>query len=102
MDVLGCIIIASITAVGGGTVRDLLLGNVPVFWMKDVVYLKICLFTAAITFGIWPLLEKLGGAWLHCCPRTSRVPTYDRLAVDELINAVSPRCEGLSLALMSQ
>ena len=34
-DVFGVLIISFVTAVGGGTIRDLLLG-VPVFWMRDI------------------------------------------------------------------
>jgi uncharacterized membrane protein YeiH len=35
MDLLGVLVLASITAVGGGTLRDVLLGGRPVFWIKD-------------------------------------------------------------------
>jgi Glycine transporter len=36
MDLLGCMIVGTVTAVGGGTIRDVFLGNVPVFWMTEV------------------------------------------------------------------
>ena len=35
MDLLGCVIVGSITAIGGGTIRDLLLGASPVFWVEE-------------------------------------------------------------------
>ncbi len=35
LDLLGVLVLASITAVGGGTIRDVLLGRYPVFWIKD-------------------------------------------------------------------
>lgn len=38
MDLFGILIIAFVTAVGGGTLRDLLIGNTPVFWMEDMTY----------------------------------------------------------------
>jgi uncharacterized membrane protein YeiH len=61
MDIMGMTIIALITAMGGGTIRDLLFNKGTVFWMQDVVYLKICVITTLLTFVLWPTLEyKLG------------------------------------------
>ena len=34
-DLLGVLVLASITAVGGGTLRELLLNRHPIFWIKD-------------------------------------------------------------------
>lgn len=49
MDVLGVIVIAAVTAVGGGTLRDLLLDRHPVFWMTDPLYLYVILAVALVT-----------------------------------------------------
>ena len=49
MDVFGFIVIALITAVGGGTLRDLVL-DVPVFWLSQSVYVWITLSAAILTF----------------------------------------------------
>uniref|UniRef100_UPI0026225717 DUF4270 family protein n=1 Tax=uncultured Haemophilus sp. TaxID=237779 RepID=UPI0026225717 len=38
MDIFGVIIIACVTAIGGGTVRDVLLGHYPVGWVKHPEY----------------------------------------------------------------
>lgn len=35
MDILGMLVLASVTAVGGGTLRDLLLNRHPIFWIRD-------------------------------------------------------------------
>ena len=35
LDLLGVIVIAAITAIGGGTLRDLLLNRYPIFWITD-------------------------------------------------------------------
>jgi uncharacterized membrane protein YeiH len=53
MDLLGCLIVATITSVGGGTVRDLLIGNSPVFWVEETEYLVICILVALGTFFLW-------------------------------------------------
>lgn len=49
MDVFGYIVMALMPAVGGGTIRDLILG-VPVFWIEDNVYLFLTLSAAMITY----------------------------------------------------
>ena len=38
LDLFGVFIIAFVTAIGGGTLRDLLIGNTPVGWMQDLTY----------------------------------------------------------------
>ncbi len=38
LDLFGVFIIAGVTAVGGGTIRDLLIGDQPVVWMKSLIY----------------------------------------------------------------
>jgi len=58
MDLLGMIVIATITAVGGGTMRDFLLDSGTVFWIRVPIYFKICLVTAISTYLIWPILER--------------------------------------------
>ena len=57
MDVLGCSLVGTITSLGGGTVRDLLLGRTPVFWFRAPQYLLICLGTALTTFYAADALE---------------------------------------------
>jgi uncharacterized membrane protein YeiH len=49
MDVFGVIVIGAVTAVGGGTLRDLLLDRHPVFWMSDPAYLVVILVAALLT-----------------------------------------------------
>ena len=46
MDLFGILIIAFVTAVGGGTLRDLLLGDVPVSWMTDITYSYVIIGSA--------------------------------------------------------
>ena len=51
MDLFGMLVIATVTAVGGGTVRDLLLDRHPVFWISDLTYLGVIAPSALVTFG---------------------------------------------------
>ena len=49
LDLLGVIVVAAMTAIGGGTVRDLLLDRHPIFWMTDPVYLVVIIAAALLT-----------------------------------------------------
>ncbi|HUH51084.1 MAG TPA: trimeric intracellular cation channel family protein [Flavobacterium sp.] len=45
MDIFGIFVVAFVTAMGGGMLRDVLIGNTPVVWMRDLTYLVV------VTFG---------------------------------------------------
>ena len=49
LDPFGVIVIAVITAIGGGTIRDLLLDIRPIFWIADPTYLVVILSAALAT-----------------------------------------------------
>ena len=49
LDILGVIVVATMTAVGGGTLRDVLLDRHPIFWIADVSYLLVIIFSALLT-----------------------------------------------------
>jgi uncharacterized membrane protein YeiH len=51
LDLLGVLAIAAIAAVGGGTVRDLLLNRHPIFWIRDPTYLMVVAAAALLTVG---------------------------------------------------
>jgi uncharacterized membrane protein YeiH len=50
MDIVGFALLASVTGIGGGTIRDLLLGLTPVFWVKTPAYLLVCVLAGVATF----------------------------------------------------
>jgi len=50
MDIFGAIILGFATAIGGGTVRDMLLGATPVAWIQNPVYLY--LIVSAVIIGV--------------------------------------------------
>jgi uncharacterized membrane protein YeiH len=49
LDLLGVIVVAAITAIGGGTLRDLLLDRHPIFWVTDAWYLIVIIASAILT-----------------------------------------------------
>ncbi|SHI44664.1 Uncharacterized membrane protein YeiH [Arenibacter nanhaiticus] len=50
LDPFGVFIIAFVTSVGGGTLRDVLLGATPVFWLKEMVY--IIVISVTVVFAV--------------------------------------------------
>lgn len=53
LDPFGVIIITFVTAIGGGTVRDILIGKTPVTWLQDntTALVILCTAIAALLFG---------------------------------------------------
>lgn len=58
MDLLGVIVLAFLTAVGGGTLRDLIL-DVPVFWLEDTLALTLSAAGGLTAFFLYKTLEGL-------------------------------------------
>lgn len=59
LDFFGAAVISFITAVGGGTLRDLLIGSTPVGWMQDANYLLIIALGMVCTVFFKRIFEKL-------------------------------------------
>ena len=52
IDLFGVVVLALVTAFGGGTIRDVTLGDVPVFWVRDIGFLGNAAATAVATFYV--------------------------------------------------
>lgn len=52
LDPFGVIVLAGVTAIGGGTVRDIILGALPVFWFEQTEYIVIITLTALFTIAL--------------------------------------------------
>lgn len=59
MDTFGVIIIATATALGGGSVRDILLGHYPLGWVKHPEYAIIVAVAAVLTTIFAPVMPHL-------------------------------------------
>jgi uncharacterized membrane protein YeiH len=59
LDVFGASVIAFATAIGGGTIRDLLLGSTPVGWMKDANYIYAIVLGVVLSLFFRPKVQKL-------------------------------------------
>lgn len=58
-DLVGAFILGLVTAVGGGTLRDVLIGETPVGWMKDLNYLYVILIALPLCYYFKNTIQKL-------------------------------------------
>ncbi|MEQ7919757.1 trimeric intracellular cation channel family protein [Xanthomonas sp. WHRI 1810A] len=64
MDWFGVVLIACVTALGGGSMRDVLLGHYPLTWVKHPEYLVLTSVAALMTILIAPLMRHLRSLFL--------------------------------------
>jgi uncharacterized membrane protein YeiH len=50
MDIVGFVLLRTATGIGGGTLRDVLLGANPIFWINAPAYLVACVVVSSIVF----------------------------------------------------
>lgn len=58
LDIIGFLFLASITGIGGGTFRDVILGFTPVFWVLNPTYILVCVGVALLVFFGAHLVES--------------------------------------------
>ena len=59
LDVFGVLVIAFVTSVGGGTIRDIMIGNLPVNWLQNEVTILVILISTGITLFFRHRLQQL-------------------------------------------
>jgi len=65
LDLFGVLVIATLTAIGGGTVRDLLLDRHPIFWIAEPTYLIVISAAALLTIVYVRVRRPPGDALLY-------------------------------------
>ncbi|CAM4044437.1 trimeric intracellular cation channel family protein [Vreelandella rituensis] len=64
MDPFGMLVLAAVTGIGGGTLRDLVLGVRPVFWVTDPTYLWVILATVGLSLVGFHYIHRLSRGFL--------------------------------------
>lgn len=64
MDPFGMLVLAAVTGIGGGTLRDLVLGVRPVFWVSDPTYLWVILATVGLSILGFHYIHRLSRGFL--------------------------------------
>lgn len=63
MDLFGMLVLALVTSLGGGTLRDVILDGGPVFWVADPTYLLVVLSASIATFIAVRMLNAPQRRW---------------------------------------
>lgn len=92
VDLFGVVVLALVTALGGGTIRDLMLGDTPVFWIRDPNYLLTAAAIAVVMFFVARFHEFQGSALL--------VVDAVQLAFFTMIGAQKALAHGASAAVV--
>ncbi len=58
LDIIGFLFLAAVTGIGGGTLRDLVLGATPVFWIENSNYILVCAAVSVLVFFTAHLVES--------------------------------------------
>ena len=64
LDPFGVIIISFVTAIGGGTIRDILIGDLPVSWLMNSTGISVIIVSALASLLFTPTLRKLSNLLL--------------------------------------
>lgn len=65
MDLFGVLVLGMVTAIGGGTLRDLLLGDLPPFCLQNEIYLWLPAGIATLVFFAHRFLPKIESPLLY-------------------------------------
>jgi uncharacterized membrane protein YeiH len=66
MDLFGVLVLGLVTATGGGTIRDLLLGDTPPFIFKDETYLYLSFCVSLAVFLFHKSIDRFQHPLLYC------------------------------------
>ncbi len=90
LDPVGFIFFATLTGIGGGTLRDLVLGRDPVFWVERPELILLTTGAALLVFFTAHLLESRYRAllWLDACALAVAVPAGVGVALELGVNPV--------------
>lgn len=59
LDLFGALVVGFITAIGGGSIRDLVLGATPLGWVNDSLYVAVIAAGFATSLLFWKVLHRL-------------------------------------------
>ncbi len=84
-DPFGMIVLASVTAIGGGTIRDMALGATPVFWIHNTLYIWIILLSCCLSLL---LIRKPNALPWYCLPVADAIglAVFMSIGVEKALN----------------
>jgi uncharacterized membrane protein YeiH len=86
-DIFSLMVFGLVTALGGGTIRDMLL-DIPVFWVNELSYVWVALAAALLTFFIFRLFSQIYRLLLYL--DAIGVALFTVQAIDKVLNLSHP------------
>ncbi|MDZ3836405.1 MAG: trimeric intracellular cation channel family protein [Rhodospirillales bacterium] len=99
MDVFGFAMLGCVTGIGGGTLRDLLLGIRPVFWIGNVEYPLLCAGVAVLVFVAGSRLRSRQ-RWLEWADAVG-LATFCVIGTDIALRAGAPAVSAVLMGIVT-
>lgn len=99
LDLFGILILGFVTALGGGTLRDLLIGSAPVTWLQNEVYFYIVTAALPLCLFFKPIVFKLRkGIFLF---DTIGIALFTILGMEKTLNLGLPMTSAVLMGIVS-
>jgi uncharacterized membrane protein YeiH len=99
LDIVGFLLVGTVTGIGGGTLRDLLLGVAPVFWVEAPVYVLVTFAVAALVFFTAHLIESRFRALLWA--DAAGLALFAALGAEKALDHGAPAAVALLMGVMT-
>lgn len=101
MDGFGLLVLASVTAIGGGTIRDLVLGVRPVFWVVDSLYLWVILGTCILAIPLAQMLSRARVSWLLLRADALGLATFTVIGANKALALGAPAIVAVGMGVLT-
>lgn len=101
MDGFGVLVLAAVTAIGGGTIRDLVLGVRPVFWVVQQEYLILIIATCLVSFFLVRASSRLFARKLLLWADAVGLATFTAIGVNKALGLGAPPIVAISMGVLT-
>lgn len=101
MDGFGVIVLATVTAIGGGTMRDLILGVRPVFWVSQPEYLYWILGACVASIPLLRLISQSIGQWLLLRADALGLATFVAIGANKALALGAPAIVAIAMGVLT-
>lgn len=101
MDGFGVLVLAAVTAIGGGTMRDLVLGATPVFWVSQSEYLALIIATCLVSLFLLRANSRSFGRWLLLRADAVGLATFTAIGANKALAVGAPPIVAISMGVLT-
>ncbi|SHF62234.1 Uncharacterized membrane protein YeiH [Lampropedia hyalina DSM 16112] len=101
MDGFGVLVLAAVTAIGGGTMRDLVLGVQPVFWVTEPQYLLLIVATCVVSLFLVRASSRHFARKLLLWADAVGLATFTAIGVNKALAVGAPPIVAISMGVLT-